>query len=127
MNKYLIKISLLLAILSISEQTLALRCGRKLVDIGENKYKVAAICGEPDFKEIRTIRFPYHCTDREYYQNETQNYYRDYIYRNHSNFTSCKYKKVDVWTYNLGPRKFMRELIFIDGVVKEINTLDYGY
>ncbi len=125
----LLKIILLLTILFISEQTLALKCGNKLVDVGDYKYKVAAICGEPDYTETRTIQFPSQCRGGEYYQGESQYYRNDYRYRNdyYPRFTNCQYKTVDIWIYNFGPRKFMRELIFLSGIIREINTLDYGY
>jgi hypothetical protein len=33
---------------------------------------------------------------------------------------------VEVWTYNFGPRVFMRENTFVDGRVDRIRTLGYG-
>ena len=129
MSKSLITIFLLLTILFVSEQTFALKCGNKLVDVGDYKYKVYAICGEPDFSEIRTIKFPSQCRGREYYGSDSRYYRNDYRYRDdyYPRFTNCQYKTVDIWIYNFGPRKFMREVIFLEGIVKEINTLDYGY
>lgn len=134
MMKHLIKILSLLALIFISEQTLALRCGNKLVDIGDHKPKVIALCGEPDFTEFREIRFPSYCVDREYYHDESYYYRRkynyDYKHNYHKllvNYATCQYRTDEVWIYNFGPRKFMRELIFRKGVVKEINTLSYGY
>ena len=34
---------------------------------------------------------------------------------------------VEVWTYNFGPYKLMRQIRFVDGVVEEIESLGYGY
>jgi hypothetical protein len=34
---------------------------------------------------------------------------------------------VEVWIYNLGPSKLMRQIRFEDGKVVEIETLGYGY
>jgi len=34
---------------------------------------------------------------------------------------------VEYWTYNFGPNKLMRRIRFVDGLVEEIETLDYGY
>ena len=115
----------------VSEQSLALRCGHKLVDDGDSKFKVISLCGEPDFIEIREVAYPPYCRDRGYYH--SQNYGRIYRKYNHSyrrytpNYTACHYQTREVWVYNFGPRKFMRELIFHRGVVKEINILEYGY
>ncbi len=126
------KILLLLAGLLFSEQTLALRCGNKLVDIGDHKLTVLSLCGEPEYREIREIRFPVHCIDKRYYNDENQYYRNIYKYNdnyplNLSNHTICQYRTVDVWIYNFGSRKFMRELLFYKGIIKEINTLGYGY
>ncbi len=34
---------------------------------------------------------------------------------------------VEIWTYNFGPYKLMREIRFVDGRVEDIETLGYGY
>ena len=34
---------------------------------------------------------------------------------------------VEIWTYNLGPNKLMRQIRFEDGIVVDIDTLGYGY
>jgi hypothetical protein len=34
---------------------------------------------------------------------------------------------VEIWTFNFGPSKLMREVRFVDGRVEEISTLGYGY
>lgn len=135
MMKNIFEILILLLFMFVSEQALALRCGTKLIDIGDSKHKVAYVCGEPDFREIREIRYPSHCRERGYhYDDDHHQYnrrrykqynYNDYRYR--SNYATCQYRTVDVWIYNFGPRKFMRELIFRKGIVKKINTLEYGY
>ena len=115
----------------ISEQSLALRCGHKLIDEGFSKLKVLSLCGEPDFQEIREILYPSYCRDRSYYHSPyySRRYrkYNDSYRRYTPNYTVCHYRTSEVWVYNFGPRKFMRELVFRKGVVKEINTLEYGF
>jgi hypothetical protein len=34
---------------------------------------------------------------------------------------------VEEWTYNFGPRRFMRSIRFENGIVTSIETLGYGY
>jgi hypothetical protein len=34
---------------------------------------------------------------------------------------------VEIWTYNFGPYKLMRQIRFVDGMVDEIESLGYGY
>lgn len=113
------KLLIVFMLMFVSKQCLALRCGIKLIDLGDHKLKVIDICGEPDFNEIREIRYPSYCVDRSYYHKRYRKY--NYVY------PTCRYRIVDAWIYNFGPRKFMRELIFRNDVIKEINTLDYGY
>ncbi len=98
-------------LLIFSGQVLALKCGNRLVGIGDGKVKVFLRCGEPDFKETRERRTPINCLiDRYSY-----------------NFQICRVKIIDVWTYNFGSTRFMRELAFIDGVLEDIKLLEYGY
>lgn len=124
----IIKKFMILLILSIfSGQVLALRCGKRFVDIGVGKAKVISRCGEPLFVEQRERRFPPNCVDNR--SNDYQYYNNDYGYNNQGNSMYppiCNIEIIDVWTYNFGPRKFMRELIFRDGVLRKIVILDYG-
>lgn len=138
MIKNYFKVFIILVFLFISEQSYALRCGNRLVDVGDPKPKVIYLCGEPAFKEMREVRYPSYCNDGDYrYDNHRYDSHYDrrrygqynYNYRryNYNNNVICQYRTVDAWIYNFGPRKFMIELIFRRGVVKEVNTLEYGY
>ncbi len=103
-----------------SEQVFALRCGHRIVDAGDSKVKILLRCGAADFSETRERRTPKGCTRDSYYEDDS--WYID-RYR-HQN---CRVEIIEVWTYNFGPTKFMRELIFVEGVLDEINMLGYGY
>ncbi len=134
MMKKIINALLLLGLMSVSGQSLALRCGNRLIDKNDPKPKVQAICGEPAYKEMREVAYPSYCGDGGYYSDDGYSYdrrrYGSYNYnsrRYRSNYVPCRYRTIDVWVYNFGPRKFMVELVFRRGVVKEINTLEYGY
>ena len=132
MMKNRFKVLLLsVSLLGFSEQTLALRCGSKIISIGDKKPKVLARCGEPDFAETQERKYPSYCRDTDYYDRDDYSYNGfSYSYRSPRrlrNYPICHFKIVDVWTYNFGPRKFIKELIFRDGYLKEINSLEYGY
>lgn len=112
-----------------SDQALALRCGRRIVDIGDKKPKVLSRCGEPMYMETRERKFPSHCIDRgmsinEYYDINGYNRYQNQ--RGYDYPPICNVEIIDVWTYNFGPRKLMRELFFRDGILKKIDTIGYG-
>ncbi len=88
------------------------RCGNKLVVAGDTRAQVAAKCGDPDDVETHTIlRRPI------VWVNGRPLYVGDGMVE----------VPVETWTYNLGPRKFMRRVRFVDGQVEEIETLGYGY
>lgn len=91
----------------------AFRCGNKLVSKGDLRTEVAAKCGEPT--EVSSQRSVYR---RPVIWSHGRPYYigQDFIEI-----------PVESWVYNLGPHKFMRRVIFEDGVVAEIETLGYGF
>lgn len=91
-------------------QASALRCGNKLVDIGDRRHQVAKICGEPDY--VDSYEKPV----------ISSAYARGFGYSNVQTFVH-----IDVWTYNFGSTRFMKELIFQDGVLHTINQLEYGH
>ena len=89
------------------------RCGNKLVTEGASRSEVATKCGEPtDVVTARSIfRRPVVWDyGKPYYVGE------DVIEI-----------PVEIWTYNLGPNKLMRQLRFEGGVLVDIDTLGYGY
>lgn len=90
----------------------AFRCGNKLVVEGETRVQVRAKCGEPVDIETRTI-----LTRPTVWRYGRRVYVGDGLIET----------PVEMWTYNLGPYKFMRRVKFVDGQVTEIETLGHGY
>ena len=117
--------AVLFADLAMAESTM--RCGRSLVSRGDSQGEVLTQCGEPVFASQKTIyrsgipnrRFSSLSIGNNYYANITN---RELIHHNRSTVEV----PVDVWTYNFGPRYFMREVTFIDGRISAIKTLGYG-
>jgi hypothetical protein len=101
---------LFIPLMLVSVQCHALRCGNKIVNSGDSKYKILARCGEPDFVETREKFHPPGCNGY-----------------GATGFPICHVEFIEVWTYNFGPHKFIKELVFRDGVLKDINNLEYGY
>lgn len=89
-----------------------MRCGNRLISSGDTLDKVLTLCGEPRSREHRTIvrRPSYDLGGRIIYFGD--------------GFVEVP---VDVWTFNFGPNRLMRRVRFIDGLVDNIDTLDYGY
>lgn len=100
-----------LILLCLSQPALAFRCGNDLVQKGDHVLQVLKACGEPAYKE-------------EWVEEKAvlERPHRLLPYRH-----TFKAVSVKEWTYNFGPRKFMRMIRFENGVVKDIESLDYGF
>jgi Protein of unknown function (DUF2845) len=90
----------------------AMRCGNKLVTFGDTRSAVRSICGEPTDIQTRSIlrRPTYDLHGRTIYFGD------GYVEI-----------PVEIWIYNFGPYKLMRQVRFVDGRVDEIETIGYGY
>jgi len=111
---YIVLLALFLAAapLHSSFASEGMRCGSKLIDDGDTIEEVRAKCGEPSSVSHRTI------LRRPVFYRHGQRY---------SYGTEMVEVPVEYWTYNFGPNKLMRRIRFVDGLVEEIETLDYGY
>ena len=89
------------------------RCGTKLVTEGASRSEVAHKCGEPT--DVRTAR--------SVFRRPVIWGYGRPMYVGEDAIEII----VEVWTYNLGPNKLMRQIRFEDGIVVDIDTLGYGY
>ena len=89
-----------------------MRCGNKLLGNGDPRAKVRQFCGEPTDVQTRSIlRRPIFN-----FGGRILTYGDGYVE-----------VPVEIWTYNFGPYKLMRQVRFVDGIVEEIETLGYGY
>jgi len=90
----------------------AMRCGNRLVTFGDTKSAVRSICGEPTDVQTRMIlrRPTYDLHGRTIYFGD------GYVEI-----------PVEIWIYNFGPYKLMRQVRFVDGRVDEIETIGYGH
>ena len=83
-----------------------LRCGKRLVSLGDNKAEVLIKCGEPAWKDA--------WTDQLITDVNTVNALRVSIDR-------------ECWVYNFGHHSFLRFLLFENGRLIKVTTGDYGY
>jgi hypothetical protein len=92
----------------------SMRCGSRLVSVGDGKDKVRTLCGEPsDVAFAGTI-------GRRGYPNTGQ---YDYSYFG----PAWVEMPVEIWTYNFGSHKLLRKLRFVGDELVEISTAGYGY
>jgi hypothetical protein len=89
----------------------ALRCGNRLVDLGEPSAAVLQKCGTPDTTERRVIYRV--LPDADAFGSVRSLVYVPVV--------------IDVWVYNFGRQRFMQEFSFEDGRLVDIQSLGYGY
>jgi hypothetical protein len=73
-----------------------MRCGEWLVAAGMREYEVAAKCGPPTAADRREVS------------------------------RRCRTVILDLWTYDRGPRDFIRTLVFEDDVLRYVDVGGYG-
>ena len=97
-----------------------LRCGAKLVSIGDYRYDVLRKCGEPanveTWEAVRIRRDLLHSVP---ITREQELFLRSPIAK--------EWVTIEEWQYNFGQSQFMRYLRFENGRLKRITTGDYGY
>jgi hypothetical protein len=103
-----------------------MRCGTKLVSIGDTKAEVLLACGEPLLKETIAIQ-----QDTEHSEFHAENYpllvKHGLIKRDGSASAGSESSiafPIDQWTYNIGAGKFLRILIFQGGRLVVIENGD---
>lgn len=112
--------ALLVGALALPETAAAFRCGSKLVKDGMHEAEVIAICGQPATQR----RLGYAIRSAEIYDRgiSTPGWS---IGR--GGYSYPVEVMVTEYVYNLGPRKFMRRILFEDGLVVSVETLGRGY
>jgi hypothetical protein len=102
----------------------AMRCGNRIVSTGDHQAKVKALCGEPDQAESRTVYrsgLPRQQLDVDVDGSAVVD--RELLIHNRS----LVEVEVEVWLFNRGPRRLMREVVFRDNKVIDVKILGYGY
>jgi hypothetical protein len=109
-------------------QASSLRCGVRLITVGDYKARVLAECGEPDHVEVweeeRVTKFRHHPGTYGIFENYE---YSDRTYEYGTPYRIRKLVFVEEWTYNHGPGRFMDHLRLENGIVRGIKSGDYGY
>ena len=82
----------------------AMRCQNRIISRGQSAYIVAQLCGYPE-QIVRTV---------------------EYLSTRDRHSEHAIEIQVELWTYDFGPHRFMRELRFENGVLASIRTLSYG-
>jgi len=91
----------------------AMHCQQRLVRVGANGAQVLELCGDPREIVQRT-------------ETRSQTVQRQAPDGTIISQTFTVTVAVEQWTYDFGPQRFMRRLMFEDGVLLRIDTLGYG-
>jgi hypothetical protein len=114
--------SLALVAFLIADPAHAFRCKSKLVNEGMHEQQVIAVCGKPTTRRIigQAVRV---------YDYGWQPVTSPYQLRRRLPGYGGLSEEVIVteYTYNFGPRKLMRRLVFEGGILVSIETIGYGY
>jgi hypothetical protein len=92
----------------------SMRCGNRLVTVGDGKDKVRSLCGEPTDISFRGVA-------------RSPRYYGRWDYDYSWVGPSWEEVPVEIWTYNFGSSKLLRKLRFAGEELVGIETGGYGY
>jgi hypothetical protein len=122
LNGYFILLILLLFMLFTDDSVAALRCGGRLVCEGDTEAEVIYKCGKPDHVES----WEEERISRDFYVPVFHDRARRYSgYR--EPFLVKEHVRIEEWTYNFGSTRFIRYLLFENGILKDISIGGYGY
>lgn len=96
---------LLLCLLVTAPEVWALRCGTRLIDVGDYDFQVRARCGDP------------------YWVSETSTVW---VYGAYGPTLQRSERVVQEWYYNFGSSRLVQRLVFVDGRLDTIDSLGYG-
>lgn len=123
MDKRLLLAGLAVFLIAATKTSDSMRCGNKLVSRGDHQAKVRALCGDPDDTDSRRIYrggLP-----RRYWDGAEISSVSDDELLIHNR--SLVEVEVEIWLFNRGPRRLMREAVFHDSKLVYVNILGYGY
>lgn len=110
MKKCMVALLVFLSLgLSVADNLFAFRCGSELVAKGDRKIEVLQKCGEPawvdEWEEVRRIPLTRYGMSRG----------------------GLEQVRVEEWTYNFGPQRFLQIYRFENGQVTEMKFGGYGF
>ena len=94
-----------------------LRCGSRIISIGDHMFEVLAACGEPEHRKKWEEHLPGYVF--RFYDYKTERYRLPEML--HSPL------RMELWTYNLGSNRFIRYLEFENDILIRITTGDKGH
>ena len=98
-----------------------MRCGNKLISLGDSADKLAAACGAPTTEDEYEEESGYYFDTPKFHdQNRSHGEHR-------KGFQVRKLVKIKLWTYNNGPNRFIEYVRIENGRIVKIENGGYGY
>lgn len=119
MKPFLVKLFVVCSLLLIHSEAFgdkSVRCGTRLVFIGDETAVAVDACGQPDHAE-------------QWEEGENAWIQQRFDYREERYIAPRLIKgpiRVEVWTYDLGPGRFNRRLYFRNGKLNRIESVEKG-
>lgn len=113
-------VTLLIGILLIPSYAIALRCGSKLVAIGDRKIEVFQKCGEPTLIEEWKVESTSIKARRDSKSSKSATTRREEL-------QEIKTEIKEEWTYNFGSNRFIQFLTFTNGKLSRIEAGSRGF
>jgi hypothetical protein len=111
----------LLCSAGVAESAEAIRCGSRLISEGDPKEKLVNECGPPTYVEIWE-------EERYYLYDAPPSSRRHREFERYGNAYRVKaIVRVELWSYNYGPSRFMDYVRIENGYVSRIYSGGYGY
>jgi hypothetical protein len=125
-TRFPIRLALLVLAATVSAPAFAFRCHSQLVKDGDPQTRVLQLCGEPASRHSHVV---YRSGIPAPYRNlgsrlRTQPYTSDELLFADRSVVEVV---VEEWIYNFGPHRLMQRVRFEDGLVTDVDYLDYGY
>ena len=118
-NKTIV-IALFIGLLVVPSDALALRCGSKLVDIGDRKIEVFQECGKPTLIEKLKV-------ENTTLKAERNKKYLEDIITDLEEHQEVKTEIIEEWTYNFGANRLIHFLTFKNGKLSQIKVGERGF
>jgi hypothetical protein len=122
--KVMLSVTLGTACLLAPFSATAMRCGSALISKGDIQAKVVKYCGEPAQSIVRNVvRQGFHTRSGVILRSNKASISRGSHYYPYGQTEVL----IEEWVFNLGPNRLMRQVRFENGIVVNVDTLDYGY
>ena len=108
---YLVLILVSLSLEAFGPQASNLRCGSRLVNVGDTTGRLIDYCGQPARVEKNEIRKPVETWDAQLQRN----------------VTTYEIQPYQIWKYNFGPSRLTSTITVQNGAIQGIQSGGYGW